>query len=293
MDISVNIAIFSDLHGRILLAFMLCARWQQETGERITAILQAGDLGAYPDEARLDRATLRHARADPDELGFMRDFTELQDDVAYRLAETTCPMIFVRGNHEDHAWLDAVERGAGAAPLYPIDAYQRISCLRTGMPYTIVGDGSQLTVLGIGRIGFPPGASNPNEAKYAQAPELERLYNLGPAQVDILLTHDVPPTNVNRRSVGMTEIRRALDDYRPVYHFYGHTDEPYRCELDANGVTATIRMADLNWDRAARGGPLHAGVMGMLRWRGPSEHSFEVVDAPWLREYSANAWRWR
>jgi hypothetical protein len=40
----VNIAIFSDLHGRILLAFALCARWQRESGERIDLILQAGNF---------------------------------------------------------------------------------------------------------------------------------------------------------------------------------------------------------------------------------------------------------
>lgn len=290
---AVNIAMFADLHGRILLAFMLCARWQRETGERITAILQAGDLGAYPDESRLDRATIRHASADPDELGFMRDFMTPRDDVASSLAETSCPMIFVRGNHEDHVWLDAVERGAGTAPLFPIDAYQRIYCLRTGMPYSIVGDDARLTVLGIGRIGSPPGAGKPFEAKYAQEAELERLYELGSAQVDVLLTHDVPPTNINRRSLGLKEIRLALDEYKPIYHFYGHTDEPYRRELDRNSITTSIRMADLNWSRVLPGAPLHPGVMGILHWQGPSEHSFEVVDAPWLREYSAKGWRWR
>ncbi len=175
----MNIAVFADLHGRILLAFMLCARWQRETGERITAILQAGDLGAFPEESRVDRATLRHAHVDPHELGFMRDFVTARDDVAQSLAETSCPMIFVRGNHEDHSWLDAVERGAGNAPLFPIDAYQRIYCLRTGMPYTLAEDGSELTVLGIGRIGSPPGASNPTEAKYAQVAELARALRVG------------------------------------------------------------------------------------------------------------------
>lgn len=289
----MNVAVFADLHGRALLAFMLCARWQRETGERVAAILQAGDLGAYPDEARLDRATRRHAQADPAELGFMRDFVESRDDVTSRLAETTCPMIFVRGNHEDHTWLDAVERGAGTAPIFPIDIYQRIYCLRTGMPYTIAEDDARLTVLGVGRIASPPGANNSTAAKYAQAAELERLYTLGPAQVDVLLTHDVPPTNFNRRSLGMQEIRLALDEYRPAYHIYGHTDEPYRREQDVNGVTTAIRMADLNWDRRSPGAPLHAGVMGILRWRDRSDHSFDVVDAPWLLEYSANAWRWR
>ncbi|HEX8731817.1 MAG TPA: metallophosphoesterase, partial [Ktedonobacterales bacterium] len=237
----MNIAIFSDLHGRALLAFMLCAQWQRETGERLTAILQAGDLAAFPDLARADRATLRHAARDPDELGFRRDFTEPRADVERILSETDCPMIFVRGNHEDHAWLDELEREA-RGPTFAIDPYQRIYCLRTGMPYAISDNaGESATVLGIGRIAAPPGARNPDAARYATPRELARLAALSQAKVDILLTHDTPPTNLNRRSLGMVEIRQALDTYRPVYHFYGHTDEPYRRELDANGVTTAIR----------------------------------------------------
>ncbi len=91
----------------------------------------------------------------------------------------------------------------------------------------------------------------------------------------------------------MEEIRLMLNKYHPIYHFYGHTDEPYRRELDRNGVTTAIRMADLNWDRSVRGAPLAPDVMGMLRWNSRDNHSFEVVDALWLREYSANGWRWR
>jgi Icc-related predicted phosphoesterase len=287
----VNIAVFADLHGRALLAFILCARWQRETGERLTAIFQAGDLAAYPDAARLDRATKRHAERDADELGFLRDFVQPREEVTSRLAGTACPMLFVRGNHEDHTWLDALEREA-TGPLFPVDPYQRIFCLRTGMPYTLAEDAASLTTLGVGRIGVPVGARNGDEAKYAQLHELERLYMLGPAEVDILLTHDVPPTNRNRRSQGMDEIRLMLDTYQPVYHFYGHTDEPYRRELDANGVTIAIRMADLNWNRYEPGKPLSPGVMGILRWHDRLDHAFEVVEAPWLREYSANGWRY-
>lgn len=288
----MNIAVFADLHGRILLAFMLCARWQRETGERLTAIFQAGDLAVYPDESQLDRATVRHARADADELGFLRDFIEPREEVASKLAETTCPMIFVRGNHEDHAWLDERERGATGS-TFAVDPYQRIYCLRTGMPYTLSDDDVALTTLGIGRIGVPIGARSADEAKYAQLHELDRLYTLGPKLVDILLTHDVPPTNINRRSQGMDEIRLMLDEYKPIYYIYGHTDEPHRRELDANGVTLAIRMADLNWSRTLPGAPLNDGVMGVLRWRSRAEHAFEVVYADWLREYTAKGWRRR
>src|SRR6266436_811350 len=97
----MNIAIFADLHGRVLLAFKLCARWQQETGEHIDLILQAGDLGYFPDRTRLDRATIRHAERDPTELGYLEHFVAARPEVGKALAGTSCPMIFVRGNHED------------------------------------------------------------------------------------------------------------------------------------------------------------------------------------------------
>ena len=41
----MRIAIFSDVHGRILLAFKLVLRYQIETGNKINYILQCGDAG--------------------------------------------------------------------------------------------------------------------------------------------------------------------------------------------------------------------------------------------------------
>ncbi len=61
--------IFGDLHGRILPAFRLAMTWEREHGLRLDGLLQVGDLGYFPDPARLDKATARHAAADPLELG--------------------------------------------------------------------------------------------------------------------------------------------------------------------------------------------------------------------------------
>ena len=51
----MRIAVFADVHGRILLAFKLVARYQRETGEHIDLILQCGDMGIFPDIATLDK----------------------------------------------------------------------------------------------------------------------------------------------------------------------------------------------------------------------------------------------
>ena len=283
----MNIAVFADLHGRILLAFKLCARWQRETGEQVDLILQAGDLGAFPDEARLDKATIKHAQADPTELGFLNDFLYARPEVAAALEQTTCPMLFVRGNHEDHAWLDALERQADA-PLFPVDAYQRIFCLKTGVPYTFSKGAETITLLGIGRIAE---ASN-HKPKHIQPYELEKLYQLAPQFApDVLLTHDSAKDAIFAGS-GMDEIRLILDRYRPSYHFFGHYGGPCRQGIDANGSTTFCKLADLTWDVTDRGKVIEEGSMGLLRWTSAEQHSFEVLDQPWLKEYTAFRWKY-
>ncbi len=285
----MNIAVFADVHGRILLAFKLCARWQRETGQRVDLMLQAGDLGAFPDLARLDRATLKHAAHDPTELGFLDDVARYRPETAAVLDETTCPLVFVRGNHEDHAWLDELEQAA-AGPTFPVDAYGRIFCLRSGMPYTVSVGTDAVSILGIGRVGPPVGEQEPGHAKYIQPHETERLLGLGKKPFDVLLTHDAARDAVTP-GYGMREIRLVLDAYRPRYHFYGHTGQPFTHRLDANGATVSCKMADLHWDTTMRG-LLPPGAMGILRWNGRDDHALDAVDAPWLRDYSAYSWRY-
>ena len=45
--------IFGDLHGRILPAFRLAMAWEREHGLRLDGLLQVGDLGYFPDPARV------------------------------------------------------------------------------------------------------------------------------------------------------------------------------------------------------------------------------------------------
>jgi Icc-related predicted phosphoesterase len=286
----MNIAVFADIHGRILLCFKLCERWQRETGDQIDLVLQAGDLGVFPDLSRLDKATIRHTQEDPSELGFAHDFAEYKATVSEELSRTTFPLIFVRGNHEDQVWLDALEQQA-AAPIFPIDSYERIFCLKTGVPYTFSANEEAITILGIGRVAAPYGEREPNKPKYIQQHELERLYSLAKVQFDILLTHDSAIDSVTK-GFGMEEIRLVLDAYEPAYHFHGHTEEPLTRRDDPNRVTTVYKMADLHWDKSSRGKPLEPGAMGILRWYGRTDHAFEVVDQPWLKEYTASTWRY-
>lgn len=292
----MNIAIFADVHGRVLLAFKLCARWQRETGERIDLILQAGDLGAYPEMERLDRATRRYAERDPTELGFMEHFVTPNPKVAAVLAETSCPMIFVRGNHEDHRWLDELEQRHPAGPIFPVDAYQRVYHLKTGMPWSFQQGDERITVLGIGRISPPPEETNREEGKYIQPYESRRVYQERATAPDVLLTHHSRTDFVIlergvkiKASTGMKEIEYVLDMEQPAYHFYGHYGGPPQVRTDTNSVTLSVKLADLQWERGSS--ILEAGSMGLLRWHNRNEHAFEVLEEPWLKEYGFHTWK--
>lgn len=292
----MNIAIFADVHGKLLLAFKLCARWQRETGKRIDLILQAGDLGAYPAMERLDRATRKYGERDPTELGFMQHFARYDPTVEAVLAETTCPLIFVRGNHEDHAWLDELEQQSKGA-IFPVDAYQRVYNLKTGVPWTFRKGKHQITVLGIGRISPASIDTDPQQSKFIQPYESERVYQLPQTPIDVLLTHHsrrdfvILERGVKiKASTGMQEIEHILDLDKPAYHFFGHYGGPAQVCSDFNRTTLAVKLADLQWEH--KGTVLEAGSMGLLRWHSPTEHNFEVLKYPWLQEYTSATWEY-
>lgn len=282
----MNIAVFADVHGRILLCFKLCARWEKETGQRIDLILQAGDLGAFPDERRLDRATRKYASFDPTELGFLTDFVDYDSEVAAMLNKTQCNLIFVRGNHEDHHWLDALEQNAREA-IFPVDVYQRVYCLKSGVPYTFQSNAEQITLLGIGRVGARVGEQDDRQPKYIQEYERERIYALEREGIDLLLTHDSPRDAITP-GFGMEEIRLVLDRYRPHYHFFGHCGGPCLQRTDTNGKTISCKLADLHWTQRQM---LEDGSMGTLRWENSQEHIFEVISPRWMKEYTSFSWK--
>jgi hypothetical protein len=282
----MNIAVFADLHGRILLALKLCARWQRETGEQIDLILQTGDLGTFPDPARMDSATKRHAEQDPTELGFLDYFVTPHPDAEAVLQELRCNLVYVRGNHEDQQWLDNLEQQA-SGPIFPVDPYRRLWCLKTALPYTFAVNGETITILGVGRIGAPPDAKREKPA-YVQPYERKRLQRLAGVSFDVLLSHDSVRDQVFAGS-GIDEIGPLIGLHRPSYHFFGHYDQTRVNHVAANGVTRQVKVADLIWDHD-QGCALEPNSMGLLRWRSRDLQSFEVINAPWFREYTLHTW---
>ena len=286
----MNIALFADVHGRILLAFKIVERYQRETGEHIDLILQCGDAGVFPDVSRLDKATRRIAALDGTELGFAEFFTEPRAEAEAVLDSLSCSMIFVRGNHEDHEYLDGLER-LGDSAVFPVDCYQRLWCMKTGVIHRVKTADAQLSLLGIGRIGSPDTEVEPYQDKYIQHREQECLRQVAGEPFDILLTHD-GCRGLIRPGLGMQEIGMILERHTPAYHFFGHTGRPFERRIDANGSTISVKLSDFEWEETDRGGRLKDGCLGILRWHESTNHHFHVVAAPWLKEYTPHTWRY-
>ena len=138
----VRYLIFGDLHGRILPAFCLAARWEREHGVRLDGLLQVGDLGYFPDVARLDRATARQAADDPMELGtcLVVEPNREADEVFHGEAGPPPTLWFTAGNHEDFDALAGRERDGGrGSESFAVDAYGFVRCIRDGRVETLPG----------------------------------------------------------------------------------------------------------------------------------------------------------
>jgi len=281
----IRVALFADLHGRILLAWKLVERYQRETGQTIDLILQCGDMGIFPDLDKLDRATLKYAQEDRSELGFHDDFLTPDPSIQQLLDGLSCNMLCVRGNHEDHNFLDGLEQ-AHRGSAYPVDCYQRIFMLKTGHPFLFQKEEVALSVLGIGRIGDRKGRTHgPYIQPYEQA-QLQQLIYKQPL-IDVLLTHD-SALHFSDYGYGMQEIRDILNALSPQHHFYGHTGKPFSRTIDANGHSISWKIKELEYKQNQL---LEEGCMLILT---KDENGIEVeaVEADWLKEYTQSSWRY-
>jgi Icc-related predicted phosphoesterase len=285
----MTILIVADLHGRWLLALKLATRLQKERNLQLDLILQCGDMGIYPDPARFDKATLRHARHDETELGFSRYFAKPNDEVKHLWEQLSCECIAVRGNHEDHEFLNQLEKQS-TQTRFPVDYYQRIQVCKTGHLQTFAKDNQTLTVAGIGRMGYR-GNKRPGEnQRFIQPYERDRLTALRQhtRHVDILLSHDCPLHQFDK-DFGMPEIRGFLDYHKPFYHFFGHTGHPYQAVTDENRLTTSVKVAEMEWQP---GGTLPHGSLVLLHWHDSFDHKLEVVNDSWIKEYTFESWKY-
>lgn len=81
----------------------------------------------------MDKATLRHAQYDRDELGFYDDFMKLNQSIKTFLSELNINMICVSGNYEDYDFLDDLEKKNPQKSTFPIDVYEKVFVCKTGL----------------------------------------------------------------------------------------------------------------------------------------------------------------
>ncbi|MCS3798001.1 metallophosphoesterase [Niastella sp. OAS944] len=280
----MRVAIFSDIHGKILLPFKLVDVYQKETGNKIDFILQCGDMGAYPNIENLDKATIKHARYDRDELGFYDGFTKVNRDIKTFLDNLGISMICVRGNHEDHDFLDNLEKENFQSSKFPIDIYKKVFVCKSGLKQELRTENDVLKFVGIGRIGDRKGRTEKRFIQEYERKEIKKLLKTRDT-FDILITHD--KDDGSQRGYGMAEIREVLDNIIFHYHFYGHTGEPFKQETDYNGITQSIKVKELEFNES---GILEKGCMIILT-KEKGDLSIEIVDQKLTNRLTKYNWK--
>lgn len=213
-----------DTHGALDRFYDDLLAFEADLGGRFDQVLHVGDFGIWPDPSRVDRATRDH-----DGPG---DFPRWWADRRPAPRPTT----FIKGNHEDFAWLDALETDE----------------VLPGLRYLRNGHGAELeggiVVAGVGGCHGSSNYERPANTLQGAArrhytrDELDRL--AGSARTDVLLLHDAPagiefvkrfPSGDERRfrseAAGLGGLVERL---RPAVCFFGH--HHHRVDAEIGGV---------------------------------------------------------
>lgn len=278
--------VFGDLHGRILPAFRLAGLWERGRGVRLEGILQVGDLGFFPDPSRLDKATARHAAADPLELGACLVAEPSREaDAVLRGEEGPAPTLwFTAGNHEDFDALTRLEQGGGRhASSFAVDAYGHVRCIRDGQVETLPGP------LRVGALwGIDDQAPNARR----RTPERGRIRDasvsrLASTAFDVLLSHESPRDAVLVGS-GSDGLSALIDLARPAFAFFGHYGSRHGRLAGIPGGSNVYQLAGFEMRRD--GSCAEAGSVGILTWR-DGGGTFAYLDEAWLRRFTRHNWR--
>lgn len=273
--------LFGDLHGRVLPAFALACRYQDEFKVSLSGLLQVGDLGYFPDPTRLDSATRRHAAKDPLELG-IQQFSASNVDVQ-KFCSRFDPLVrlyFTAGNHEDHELLEQHRRSGRSA--WPVDEFQRLWCiddgcvvklpsgLRVGALWGIDGDAPKARRIRSPRVRIDSRAAS----------------RLTAESFDVLLTHESPRDAIWYDS-GSEEIATIIQVAQPQLAFFGHYHEQGRLAECDFGCTEVYWMHGFELQHRGRSAePQSVGLMTQF----PDHLEFEYLHEGWLQGFRRDDW---
>lgn len=270
----MKIAFIGDVHGRIFHAISAILMWQIKNNEKLDMIIQVGDFGAYPepdDEMLNNKFVLQ----DPTELDFSRYIKadlELQEDLKYARQQLNCPIHFIRGNHEDFQWLNAISQGG--EKIAAVDNFDLIKYVPDGS--IIEFKGHRITVLG-----GMEGTNDQNEAINDKV--YETLLKSEPRLIDILVAHDSPYgtgvgfTGEIQGSKQVTELIKAI---RPKYLISGHYHHMVGPKIieETKYLGLNILIPPIRKDKERRVQPGSIGILDM------DKGTLEFVEDEWLSE---------
>jgi len=213
----MKVCVAGDVHGQLMRFYDNVASFERELGFEFDCVLQVGDLGVWPDVKKMDAASRRH--------GDMGAFS------IWHKANHAAPRrtFFIKGNHDDGAWLD--ERWPDRTAVLPEMIY-----VPNGRS-TLIGDGAGSPSIGaIGGCYSPKSYAlrrdDQRPHRHYLREEIERLMINEP--IDILLTHE-PPEGVEvgsgRISIGLG-IAELIQGKKPKICFTGHIHRSYQMQLD-------------------------------------------------------------
>lgn len=295
--------VFGDLHGRILPAFRFASYWARLTERAPCGLLQVGDLGYFPDVSRIDKATLRHAKDDPLELGTLDvvERTELADRTFDEDPHCTFDLWFTAGNHEDFDELERLARASGKQPDFVVDAYCRVRGIKDGAvcPYPVHSGDSlagsayqteEVSGLKVGAIWGVDGhgangRKNLPPRGYIAEKAVDRL---SLEAFDVLLSHDAPK-DAKRVGYGSELLAALIESAQPRFAFFGHySGDGGRSESDF-GRTEVYHLA--GFELRTRDGRPESGSVGVLEWLN-GEGTFELIDDDDLKGFTRHNWKW-
>ncbi|MBM3978919.1 MAG: hypothetical protein FJ304_01285 [Planctomycetes bacterium] len=300
MDAPATFLVFGDLHGRILPAFRFGAYWAARTGRALAGLLQVGDMGYYTDLSHCDKATLRHAKDDPLELGALD--VVVRTDIADRVfdaADSTFDLWFTAGNHEDFDELERFARASGDHQRdFAVDAYCRVRGIKDGEVYPFPRGPKVAAVWGVDGDG-PNARQNLPPHGYIHERAVDRLTV---EAFDVLLMHDGPP-DAKRPGCGSELLQTLIELAHPRFAFFGHYGgDGSRIERDdrrgdrgepaggsAHQQTEVYHLA--GFEMRTRDGHPERGSVGVLEWA-DGDGTFAFVDAADLKPFTRHNWKW-
>jgi hypothetical protein len=211
----MKIGFFGDTHGCVRHALGAAVLLARHRGP-LDALIQVGDLGAFPSADRWDKASRRHgadAPAQHDFFALLDPSPSLTAGVERALAEIP-PFTFVSGNHEDHDWLAGLH-AAASETLVAVDPLGAFRHVPDGEIVEIAG----LRTAFLGRIDAPDTPVDYDHDAY------RTLLDVEPGTVDLLVTHDGPhglSTDFHGQVQGSALLTTLIDRLQPALHLSGH-----------------------------------------------------------------------